>query len=146
MSFITNAAYKIVLSKLGRIAHLKSISPKNRKSTEAKEINNQIEKLEEEADRALDSLKTLEQLSVTCMSDLHKILEVKTNDQWKGNKISVDPYSVDPSSTEYSEITKIAEEHDLKIMPYDIDYEVQQNKNASKGDEGSSTYNSTSWP
>ncbi|PQQ11946.1 hypothetical protein Pyn_05011 [Prunus yedoensis var. nudiflora] len=128
MSFITNAAYKIVLSKLGRIAHLKSISPKNRKSTEAKEITNQIEKLEEEADRALDSLETLEQISVTCMSDLHKILEVKTNDQWKGNQISIDPYSVDPSSTEYSEITKIAEEHDLKIMPYDIDYEVQQNK------------------
>ncbi|CAB4279202.1 unnamed protein product [Prunus armeniaca] len=55
-----------------------------------------IRTLEEERDRAIDSLKTLEQLSIASIND--------------------------------------------------IDYEVQQNKKVSKGDEGSSTYSSTSWP
>ncbi|CAL9028947.1 unnamed protein product [Prunus brigantina] len=90
-----------------------------------------IEQLEEEKDRAIDYLKTLEQLSIASIHDLHEILKHQRhtrnhtcqnyNDQWKGNQISINPYSVDPSSTEYNEITKIAEEHDLKIMPYDID-------------------------
>ncbi|PQP98569.1 hypothetical protein Pyn_11468 [Prunus yedoensis var. nudiflora] len=128
MSFITNAAFKIVLSKVGKIAHLQSISPKNHISSEAKEIRKMLEKLEKEKNRAIDNLQSLEQLSVTGINDMNDILEVKTNGQWEGDQISVDPYSVDPSSTEYNEITKIAEEHDLKIMPYDIDYELKQNE------------------
>ncbi|ONI06032.1 hypothetical protein PRUPE_5G035700 [Prunus persica] len=126
--------------------HLRSISPKNSTSSEAKEIAEMIKTLEKQRDRAIKNLKNLEQLSVASIKDMQEIIQVKTNDQWKGNQISIDPYSVDPSSTEYNEIEKIAEEHDLKIMPYDIDYELKQNKKSSKGDEGSSTYGSTSWP
>ncbi|KAL6290165.1 hypothetical protein ACE6H2_007675 [Prunus campanulata] len=89
-----------------------------------------IQKLEGEKQHALTQMKMLPHLVVSSLNDMRDVLKVKKANEWEGNKISV---NYDPNSDEYAQISKIAVDNELEVVPFDHEVEMDLNRNAGSG-------------
>ncbi|ONI22864.1 hypothetical protein PRUPE_2G155400 [Prunus persica] len=116
-SNLGNTLYKIVVSRNFKLA--------------VRGLNDKVmQKLESEKQHALTQMKMLPHLVVSSLNDMRDVLKVKKVNEWEGNKISV---NYDPNSDEYAQISKIAVDNELEVVPFDHEVEMDRNRNVGNG-------------